>query len=198
MHVKYPPGAVRKLTRRFALVVAFFVAVSHLAQTQEAASTSAPQKIILDTDIGGDIDDAFALALALSSPDIELLGVTTAWGDTQTRARLVDRLLCETGMQSIPVRAGVSMPSTVPINQARWAEAFPKPAKPYASARLYMAADSPLSEANHAGCHRSIHQPRGVDRARCCDLPAAKANCDDGRIDTPRLQRSGVYAKPRS
>jgi hypothetical protein len=72
MHVKYPPGAVRKLTRRFALVVAFFVAVSHLAQTQEAASTSAPQKIILDTDIGGDIDDAFALALALSSPDIEL------------------------------------------------------------------------------------------------------------------------------
>jgi purine nucleosidase len=134
MHAKYPPGALRKLTRRFVSVVAFFVAVLCLAQTQEAASPSARQKIILDTDIGGDIDDAFALALVLSSPDIELLGVTTAWGDTQTRARLVDRLLCETGMQSIPVLAGVSMPSTVPINQARWAEAFPKPAKPYASA----------------------------------------------------------------
>jgi inosine-uridine nucleoside N-ribohydrolase len=42
--------------------------------------------------------------------------------------------LCETGMQSVAVRAGVPMPSTVPINQARWAEAFAKPAQPYASA----------------------------------------------------------------
>lgn len=134
MHWKYLPGVLGKVIGRFALVVFFLLIFSGLAHTQTAAASAVRQKIILDTDIGGDIDDAFALALALSSPDIELLGVTTAWGDTQTRARLVDRLLCETGMQSIPVRAGVSMPSTVPINQARWAEAFPKPAKPYASA----------------------------------------------------------------
>ena len=36
-------------------------------------------KIILDTDIGDDIDDAFALALALKSPEIEILGVTTVF-----------------------------------------------------------------------------------------------------------------------
>ena len=37
------------------------------------------EKIILDTDIGDDIDDAFALALAVRSPEIELVGVTTVF-----------------------------------------------------------------------------------------------------------------------
>lgn len=84
------------------------------------------QKIILDTDIGGDIDDAFALALVVSSPEFELLGVTAAWGDTQLRARVADRMLCETGFSSVPVMAGVSaeLPGAY-INQSRWAEALP-------------------------------------------------------------------------
>ena len=51
------------------------------------------QKVILDTDIGDDIDDAYALTLALHSPEFEILGVTTAWGDTALRARLAARLL---------------------------------------------------------------------------------------------------------
>jgi purine nucleosidase len=78
MPVKYPQGTVPKTLERFALRVAFFLALSVLAPTQEGGSTFVRQKIIVDTDIGGDIDDAFALALALSSPDMELLGVTTA------------------------------------------------------------------------------------------------------------------------
>ena len=51
------------------------------------------QLAILDTDIGDDIDDAFALALALRSPELRLLGITTAYGDTELRARLADRYL---------------------------------------------------------------------------------------------------------
>lgn len=39
----------------------------------------AVQKIILDTDIGDDIDDALALAFALMCGKIELLGVTTVF-----------------------------------------------------------------------------------------------------------------------
>ena len=39
----------------------------------------APQLVIIDTDIGDDIDDAFALALALRSPELRILGVTTAF-----------------------------------------------------------------------------------------------------------------------
>jgi len=57
------------------------------------AASSQPIPIILDTDIGGDIDDAFALALIVDSPELELLGVTTVSGDTQARARLAAKML---------------------------------------------------------------------------------------------------------
>jgi purine nucleosidase len=89
------------------------------------------EKVILDTDIGDDIDDAFALALVLSSPEFELLGVTTAWGDTQLRARLVERLLCETGTERIPVLAGISTPSNTPLDGAPWAKELPQRPQPY-------------------------------------------------------------------
>ena len=98
------------------------------------AQETSRQKIILDTDIGGDIDDAFALALVVSSPEFELLGVTTAWGNTQLRARVADRMLCETGMSNIPVLAGVAADhSGAYINQGRWADAIPKRPQPYGS-----------------------------------------------------------------
>src|SRR5712692_6619736 len=59
------------------------------AGTQKPAA--APQKVIIDTDIGDDVDDAFAVALALRSPELQILGVTTTFGDTETRAKLLDR-----------------------------------------------------------------------------------------------------------
>ena len=40
----------------------------------DAKSSSSPQLVILDTDIGDDIDDAFALALVLRSPELQFLG----------------------------------------------------------------------------------------------------------------------------
>lgn len=80
-----------------------------------AAPTAAGQSpfpervpIILDSDIGTDIDDAFALALIIDSPEFELLGVTTVSGDTLARARLVAKLLWEAGgaWRKVPVYAG--------------------------------------------------------------------------------------------
>ncbi len=41
-----------------------------------------PSKVIFDTDIGDDIDDAYALGLLLRSPEVKVLGVTTAFQDT--------------------------------------------------------------------------------------------------------------------
>jgi inosine-uridine nucleoside N-ribohydrolase len=76
------------------------------------AQTTAPQLVILDTDIGDDIDDAFALALILRSPELHLLGIQTAFGDTELRARLVDRYLSAVGRTDIPVLAGVPGKST--------------------------------------------------------------------------------------
>lgn len=92
------------------------------------------EKFIIDTDIGGDIDDAFALALAISTPDIEILGITTAWGSTQMRARIADRMLCEASVH-VPVYAGLPAEGDgCELTQARWGQHFPRPAKPYAPA----------------------------------------------------------------
>ncbi len=96
---------------------------------QATAPTSGTQKVIIDTDIGDDIDDVFALGLALQSPELHILGVTTAWGNTTLRARLAERLLRETGHGNIPVAIGIEKhdPQGGKFSQARWAEAGPPP-----------------------------------------------------------------------
>ncbi|MBA2680503.1 MAG: nucleoside hydrolase [Ktedonobacteraceae bacterium] len=79
------------------------------------ASQFAPPKytVLLDTDIGDDIDDALALALILQSSEIDLKAVTTVFGDTQQRARLAAYLLRLFGREDIPVAAGRAMPLQV-------------------------------------------------------------------------------------
>jgi inosine-uridine nucleoside N-ribohydrolase len=78
-----------------------------------AVARAAPAKIpvLLDTDIGDDIDDAFALALVLASPELDLRGVTTVNGPTQLRAQIVCRLLWAVGRKDLPVAAGRSAPA---------------------------------------------------------------------------------------
>jgi purine nucleosidase len=97
-----------------------------------------PEKVILDTDIGDDIDDAFAVALALRSPELQILGITTTFGDTETRARLLDRFLAEAGRPEIPVARGVSSPPKSNFTQRRYAEnnRYAKPSHPDAVAFL--------------------------------------------------------------
>ena len=74
------------------LAIALLACVPFLRAEDAAATGAQPrQKVIIDTDIGDDIDDAFALALALQSREIHLLGITTATGDTKTRAQLALR-----------------------------------------------------------------------------------------------------------
>jgi purine nucleosidase len=63
-------------------------------------------KVILDTDIGTDVDDLLALTFLLNSPEIELLGVTAAYGNTLVRGKLAYRALSLTGRESIPVTLG--------------------------------------------------------------------------------------------
>jgi len=87
-----------------------------------AQSASVREKIIIDTDIGDDVDDAFAVALALRSPELEILGFSTTFGDTETRARLLDRLLGETGRSDIPVAAGNPTQVNNFFTQRRYAE----------------------------------------------------------------------------
>ena len=74
-----------------------------------------PKRIILDTDIGTDVDDAMALGLALASPELELVGVTTVHADTSLRARLARAMLRRAGREDIPVVAGASLPLSTPL-----------------------------------------------------------------------------------
>jgi purine nucleosidase len=83
---------------------------------------AAPEKIIIDTDIGDDVDDAFALALAVKSPELEILGVSTTFGDTEARARIVDRFLGEVGRGEIPVLAGKATATKGPMSQRKYGE----------------------------------------------------------------------------
>jgi len=86
---------------------------------------ASPQLVWLDTDIGDDIDDAFALGLILRSPELKMLGISTAFRDTEARARLVDRFLAATGNSSIPVTAGVHTKVDEQMSQRAYAEQSP-------------------------------------------------------------------------
>ena len=99
------------------------VALMTLVTVAVADPAPATQRlpVIIDTDIGDDIDDAFALTVALLDPRLEVIGVTTAWGDTRTRTLLVRRLLATLGRRDVPVAQGPATQDVVPFTQRRWA-----------------------------------------------------------------------------
>jgi inosine-uridine nucleoside N-ribohydrolase len=73
-------------------------------------------KVLLDTDIGSDIDDAVCLAYLLAQPKCELLGITTVSGNTIDRAKLAS-VLCKAAHQDIPIYPGTRNPLVVAERQ---------------------------------------------------------------------------------
>ena len=65
--------------------------------------------LVVDTDIGSDVDDALALALAVRHPDLELRAVTTVSAQPDVRAQLARRLLDVAGAADVEVAAGTSV-----------------------------------------------------------------------------------------
>jgi len=129
------PGILTCLTV-FAMLATSPLSRGQSPPTPLLAGNASPEKVIIDTDIGDDIDDAFALALALRSPELQILGVTATFGDTETRARLLDRFLAEVGRPDIPVAAGAPSTPKTTFTQRRYAEAghFAKSSHPDAVA----------------------------------------------------------------
>ena len=127
---KLPAALIRILA--CAILTASPVCSVQSSPTPAVPEKAIPEKVIIDTDIGDDIDDAFAVALALRSPELQILGITTTFGDTETRAKLLDRFLAEAGRPEIPVAAGVPTPPKGTFTQRRYAEnnRFAKPAHP--------------------------------------------------------------------
>ena len=108
------------------LLLASFLPAQSRQTAAPAASTA--QLVVIDTDIGDDVDDAFAVALALQSPELQILGITAAWGNTPVRAKLLARFLRETGRTDIPIAVGTEKyPAKGKLNfsQAKYAEQGP-------------------------------------------------------------------------
>jgi purine nucleosidase len=66
-------------------------------------------KVLLDTDIGTDVDDAVCLAYLLAHPDCELLGITTVTGQAEKRASLAS-VMCRAAGKDIPIYPGAEDP----------------------------------------------------------------------------------------
>lgn len=95
------------------------------------------QKILLDTDIGSDIDDAVCLAYLLANPECELMGITTVTGEGEKRAQMASAL-CQIVDKEIPIYIGAETPLIIDQRQ---------PSAPQASAL--------------GGLERQIGFPRG-------------------------------------
>jgi len=80
-------------------------------------------KLLLDTDIGDDIDDAWALVACIAHPGIELVGITTVHGDTEVRAALA-RLLLKRAHVEVEVVAGTrdALDRIVPLQRPCYAD----------------------------------------------------------------------------
>jgi inosine-uridine nucleoside N-ribohydrolase len=101
------------------------------AQAAQSATPAAqPQLVLLDTDIGDDIDDAFALSMLVNSPEVKLLGITTTYGDTELRGRLLDRYLKAAHRADIPVAVGPRSKQNNMFSQSAYAQQAPERAHP--------------------------------------------------------------------
>lgn len=79
------------------------------------------KKIILDTDIGDDIDDIWTLVYFLACPEFDIKLVSVTSGDTNYKAKLVSSILHRCGRDDIPIVAGESSVMEVKP-QNRWVE----------------------------------------------------------------------------
>ncbi len=79
-----------------------------------------PIPVILDTDIGGDIDDTWALVMMLKCPELDVKLVVSDTGDTDYRARLLAKLLEVAGRTDIPVGVGKPFGPQKKYQQSDW------------------------------------------------------------------------------
>ncbi len=94
-----PSNRTSFLFHRFELLLVFCLTFSSRAAER-------PIPVILDTDIGTDVDDAYALVLAARSPQIDLRAVTTVYSNVSVRSAIARKLLLLMGKDHVPVAAG--------------------------------------------------------------------------------------------
>jgi inosine-uridine nucleoside N-ribohydrolase len=117
--------AVALLSRRLVASFGLLWLACTLTSLPAGAAETKPAKpvpipVILDTDIGDDIDDTWALALLLKSPELDLKLVVGDYGEAQYRARLLARLLERAGRSDVSVGVGLDIAPRGEGRQAAW------------------------------------------------------------------------------
>ena len=79
--------------------------------------------VIIDTDVGTDVDDMWALAFALRCPELDIRLITTCTGNVEYRAALVAKLLEVAGRTDIPIGLGLPL-DAAPEPQKAWIEDY--------------------------------------------------------------------------
>jgi len=106
----------RQLLRNSAALAAFGLLPRMSVASAMDSAPLEPIKVLFDTDIGSDIDDAVALAYLVLRQDLQLLGITTATGEAAKRAALARQITQQVGL-SIPVLPGFEAPLAIPQRQ---------------------------------------------------------------------------------
>ena len=114
---------MQKFTRRTFNGLSLAVLGSLLLKSEptkgEKKSIPRPVPVILDTDIGDDIDDTWALMMLLRSHRVATKLITTSFENTKYRTRLLAKLLQKINCVSVPIGLGLS-PLNEPGNQSEW------------------------------------------------------------------------------
>jgi inosine-uridine nucleoside N-ribohydrolase len=117
--------SVRRIGCRFGLIL---LGITLMAQPAAAAemppAKPAPTPVILDTDIGDDIDDTWALALLLKSPELDLKLAVGDYGAAQYRVRLLAKFLEGAGRGDVPVGVGLDFAPRSDGRQAAWVKDY--------------------------------------------------------------------------
>jgi inosine-uridine nucleoside N-ribohydrolase len=85
--------------------------------------------LILDTDIGGDIDDTWALAMLLGCPRVDLKLIVTGFDNTPEKTRLAAKILDQAGRTDVPIGTGIKT-SALRLNQSDWVQGYDLAAYP--------------------------------------------------------------------
>jgi len=91
------------------------------------------EKILLDTDIGNDIDDSVCLAYLLSHKQCDLLGITTVSGEAVVRAKLASAICKAVGRDDIPIYPVIEHPIIIQQKQTKAHQARYLPEYPHAT-----------------------------------------------------------------
>jgi inosine-uridine nucleoside N-ribohydrolase len=180
--------ALNGLRRMCAVTVLALLGIGVAARS---SSETAPIPVVFDTDIGGDVDDGWALSFLLASPEVDVKLIVSDSHDTVNKARLVSELLLAAGRTDIPI--GVGLQGASPTDpKAKWIQSYPGTVRRngvqaligaimHSKRRITLLATGPVPNLEVA----LQREPRIVDHAKLVVMGGSIGNQEQGGSGLP-------------